>query len=279
MTSDLKQQIRGYTEYFVTTIEPVDVSDAARATGEDGSLEAVGPAGRRAPAWQRPWFVVVMAAVVVLVAVGGGALLIGGAGDGAPTTPSQLGTPATAVLDPSGPAEVLLGDEHVWPKTPRPGTPFDIAEAFASEVLGWDDSLIYVDPDADPSGPVWVRLDPRFDVVELVDLLAIPHPDGGRVIAEVGTPWAHGASVFPAPGQVSGSSVGLLRVRTAATAEVNVRLTDGRQVVVAADMGRDGVIVNRVDIPEITDPASIASVLVRYLDEAGAVVAVSGGSV
>jgi hypothetical protein len=113
---------------------------------------------------------------------------------------------------------------HVWPEQPRDATPTDLALAFAVEVLGWEEENTGASEgsEADPSGPVWVRLGTRVGFVEPTDVLTIPTSDGGRVIAEVTTaptgPQVPSLSVFPLPGQGSGSSVGLNRITEAAVA-------------------------------------------------------------
>ena len=72
MSTDLDTQIRGYADYFDTTLRPVEVDEVL---GRPVRLEPKPP--RRRPGWvDRPgWVVALVAGLVVLVFVGGAALI------------------------------------------------------------------------------------------------------------------------------------------------------------------------------------------------------------
>ena len=188
-----------------------------------------------------------------------------GGSTSAPTSGSEV----------SGLPPVLLGASHLWPEEPFVGQPSDVAAAFAVEVLGWDSPSANADPRADPSGDVWVRI-AQEGVAELVDVLTVPAPTGGRTLSQIGVPWAKGVSVDTLGTGQPGSRIGLIRVRDAEVAEVAIQLGDGSQVIVMAD--REDIGSGWLEVPGIPDPREIGSVLIRYLDAENRVIAATGES-
>lgn len=94
MTSDMETQVRNYTEFFVSTVDPItrdDVEQRSLGVG-DGLVRPIRPLPTTTP---RPgWLVAVVAAVAVLVLGGGGALLLRATG-------SETTVATTPIEDPS----------------------------------------------------------------------------------------------------------------------------------------------------------------------------------
>lgn len=194
---------------------------------------------------------------------------------GAPDLGGGSTSPPTSGSEVSGLPPILLGASHLWPEEPFVGQPSDVAAAFAAEVLGWDSPSVNADPRADPTGDVWVRI-AQEGVAELVDVLTVPAPTGGRTLSQIGVPWAKGVSVDTLGTGQPGSRIGLIRVRDAQVAEVAIRLGDGSQVIVMAD--REDIGSGWLEVPGIPDPREIRSVLIRYLDAENRVIAATGES-
>ncbi len=192
---------------------------------------------------------------------------------GPPTFVGGNEPPSKQGVDAFVPSPVLLGENHVWPEGPRAGQPTEIATAFAVEVLGWETPSARGDPRADPSGPVWVRLS-QEGIAALVDVLTVPAAGGGRVLVQIGVPWAKGIDLGMIEQGRPGSTISLIRVAGAETAELTIRLGSGSQVVVTAD--RNDIGNGRLEVRDISDPAEIASVLIRYVDSENRVIAATG---
>jgi len=223
--------------------------------------------------------VIVMAFVVTVISVGT-VVLWATAGESGPE-PGSVATSPTSDFTIELPG-VVLGDSHVWPETPRQGTPAELATAFAIEVLEWDDPAAIPDPDADASGPVWVSVTPRSEVVAFGHVLTVP-VEGGRVIIQVGNQFFTGGPVVGSIDGGTGTRIDVIRVQYSVGAEITIRLVDRTQVVVVDEfevIDEFGVTargISQIDIPQIPEPSDIASILVRYVDIAGDVNAVSGG--
>jgi hypothetical protein len=89
MTNDLRTQVRDYTEFFVSTVESIDLDEIReRPIGiGEGPVRPIRPLAPSSP--RRGWLVAVAAAAAVLVLVGGAALLLRVTGSDSPvaTTP------------------------------------------------------------------------------------------------------------------------------------------------------------------------------------------------
>jgi hypothetical protein len=218
--------------------------------------------------------VVVMAFVVTVISVG--AVAVWPTAGKSEPEPGSVATSPTSRFTIELPG-VVLGDSHVWPETPRQGTPAELATAFAIEVLEWDDPAAIPDPDADPSGPVWVNVNPRSEVVAFGHVLTVPVPEGGRVIIQVGNQFFTGGPVVGSIEGAAGTRIEVIRVQYSVGAEITIRLKDGTQIAVVEEFDENAAGIGQIDIPQIPEPSDIASILVRYVDIAGDVNAVSGG--
>ncbi len=134
MTSDLRTQIRDYTEFFVSTVESVDLDEIReRPIGiGEGPVRPIRPLAPSSP--RRGWPVAVAAAAAVLVLAGGAALLLRVTGSDSPvatTLPTDLlnewsrvphdepvfsgaGGGSMSSVTFGGPGLVAVGDGGVW---------------------------------------------------------------------------------------------------------------------------------------------------------------------
>lgn len=258
--SDLKTQL---STYFDAVVERVD-------TDEPSSTSAV----ELRPQWNRSgWMYAVAAAAVVILlgAISFWAL---------PHDPTLTNNPADTAdtKDPppgvSALPPVTLGVEHVWPETPSSLSSVQLAELFAQEALGWDSAGATEFSDAVPDGPAWLHIrQPGVD--ELVDVLTLPSTEGGRVIVEVGTPWKRGVDLRVLDG--GGVSITLLRIVEADSGQVVLRLADGTQEARSTAIDLSTTAPIRVEFPNVS-PETIGSILVRYVNGDGTVVAASGAT-
>jgi hypothetical protein len=213
------------------------------------------PSRDAAPRSHGPWRVAVAAAAAVLIVAAIPFWILGPGRDPAPAS--------TRV-------PVEIGIEYVWPDGGWPGTAADVAVAFATQVLGWPQVTPVPDPQADPDGPVWVRL--LVPGGSELSVLTVPRSADTREVLQIGAPpeiWLSEAGAVD-----DGPWLALRMVEGAATADVSIRLLGVRDAVGfrldAAEL--DG----QVDLPAI-DGRLIATVLVRYRDVAGTVIAATGG--
>ena len=176
--------------------------------------------------------------------------------------------------EPSALPLVRLGEGHVWPETPVDGSPTEVALAFASEVLSWDNATAIKDPEGDPSGPMWISLQ-HDGAIEPVKVLTSPMTDLGRVLVQVGVPSAMGLIAGAIEPGEPGSAVSLPHINGAVAAHLTLRLSDGKQLVVETAPG--DLEAGRVEIPNIEDPREIRTVLIRYFDDHDHVIAAIGG--
>ena len=181
-------------------------------------------------------------------------------------SPELTDTTAIVTTDAS---PVPLGADHLWPETPRNDTPSELAQDFATTVLGWQD---IDDPWAIefPDDVTWVRIQ-RADSPELVVVATTVSPDGNPVIVEAG----HGVDLSRT--ETGGTKVGLAMVPQASEGEIIVRMSDGSYEVKTVAFDPDNPSPVDTDLPQV-DPSSIVSVLIRYKDETGQVIRVYGTS-
>lgn len=181
-----------------------------------------------------------------------------------------IGVPAL-LLDSDGPATspLSLGVDYVWPDEGIEGGPIDVADAFATEVLGWADAAIAVEPGSDAGGPVWVDI--RQGDSQVLAVLTVPTSEGRRVLNQVGS--SRGLSlVVDGVGTETGQSLAIFPIEGAVEARLHVRLAGDRRLTI--DVGRDQLRDGRV---AIEDGAQIASALIVYRNGAGEVIGASGG--
>ena len=112
MTSDLKTQVREYTEFFVSTVEPVGLNEILDHLVGDEGVQPIGPMVADRPRGLR---VALLAAAVILIVVGGVTWLIRFGGDVEP------------VEEPS--VTTTLGEEPSTTTSVPQATPGDLAEA------------------------------------------------------------------------------------------------------------------------------------------------------
>ncbi len=96
MTTDLKSQVRDYTQYFASTVAPVEVPPSPRLSPP--------PMRRRYPAWAYA----IGTAVLVLLVIGGIALLVQRQ-DSTPPVVTQPDHPVTTTIPPTVPVDSLPG--------------------------------------------------------------------------------------------------------------------------------------------------------------------------
>lgn len=223
------------------------------AVGSDAA--PLGPHRGTPDSARAPWQVALVAVVVVLAVAAVPFWLLGPGRHGADSVSTQV--------------PVEIGIAYVWPDGGWPGSAADVATAFATEVLGWPDVTPVPDLQADPDGPVWVRL--LAPNRQELSMLTVPLAAGDRAVLQIGTPPSIELS---AAGDGDGPWIALRPLLGAVTADVSIRLLDEPDAIGwrldAAEL--DG----RVDQPDL-DPRLIATVLVRYRDAAGAVIAAAGG--
>ncbi len=211
------------------------------------------------------WRPVLVGAVAAMLVTVGTLVLFARVG----ASPSAS-APETSDLPP-----VSLGETHVWPETSRQGQPSELVVAFAKEVLGWQSPAAWPEAQVEASEPVWVRLSPERVGVPL-DVLTVPAPDGGRVLAEVRVAWGSTTKIRALSPDQPGSVIVLVGVGGAETAEVTMRLTGGRQIVLTAD--RSDIGNGRLEVPDVSDPQEIRTVLIRWIDGENRVIAATSSS-
>ncbi len=256
--TDIETIARGHagdTRLWLADIDPpaLGIGSTVTASVVERPRGALGSAGRR---WSSGWafaagFAAVIAVGVVMVALSLG----GGESDSAGV----------------GLSPVELGLGHIWPDEPGSSSPEALGAAFAVEVLGWDDATVERLQDSDPAGPVWVQVSAPGR--EPIDMLTAPQSGPGRVIMQIRMPPGHYAVV---PGELRGTGFGLVQPAGATHAEVTVRLIGSdTEIVFGADA--EDVEKGSVETSEIPDAQQVVTVLIRYLDNHGDVITVTGG--
>jgi len=227
--------------------------------------QAIGTTPRPVVAGRRAWGIA--ASVFVVVVTGG--ILIGTLSQPVPSASSTT-EPAPALGGPILPP-VELGVDHLWPPEPTSLSAPDLATLFVVETLGWDSSGSTQPPNQDPDGPLWSRLG-QPGVEELVDVITTPTPSG-PAISQVGPPWFTSIQISAlTPG---GTRIHLLRIGDDVTGEVTALLWDGTYIVVSKTIHVGIVDSTFVDLPDVR-PEDVRSVLIRYVDTDGKVIAANG---
>lgn len=255
---------------------------APAVTVEEVQQQAVGTR----PRTSSPRHPLALTAAVFLV------VLIGGLVIDQLTRSSSEPTPDGTLGGPILP-EVQLAPDHLWPIDPSVLSPIELGVDFAAQVLDWNSPSGGAFPAANQRGEFQTDGSPRLrgpeiaiedlsrvrigqpgDDEELLDLIIGPIEDG-QIVTEVGPPWFMG--VLIAPLDPEGTRITLLRIGDDVTGEVTVLLSDGTKVVVSARIELGVVDSTFVDLPMVR-PDSVRSVLIRYVDENGNVIAANGGS-
>jgi hypothetical protein len=172
---------------------------------------------------------------------------------------------------------VTLGVDQLWPESPSNLSPTALAVEFLNETLGWTLVASEEAPISEylhSAGERWLRLN-QSGIHEPADILLTPASGGGLVITEVGIPWAVGVDASALDS--GGTRVRLLRIADSAKGEVTMRLSDGRQVVGSTTPDLTSSSPVEVVFPD-ADPALVRSILIRYVNDEGTVIALNGAS-
>jgi len=224
------------------------------------AVESISPLIAR----RRPWGIAT--AIFLLVVVGGVLFNI----MSRPSTFAPSSTEPAAAL--SGPVlpPVQLGFDQLWPPRPTGSSVEVLAQQFAVDVLEWDSTAI-TEFELDPEETPRVHIHQQ-GVEELVDAI-FSSKNSGTVITEVGPPWFMGVQVSPL--DPDGTRIHLLRIGDDVNSEVTVLLSDGAYVVVSKTIDLGVIDSTFVDLPDVP-PEEVRSVLIRYVDEDGKVIAANG---
>jgi hypothetical protein len=167
---------------------------------------------------------------------------------------------------------VELGLGYVWSDPSGSSSPEALGAAFATQVLGWDQATVASTTEgALPTDPVWIQISQPGR--NPVDVLTTPNIEAGQVIIQIGASSTVGAVI---PGEAAGTRVGLTSYPDASSAQVTIRtFASDTEVELGAD-GQD-LVAGFVETTTVADPTEVATTLVRYLNDNGDVVGVSGG--
>lgn len=219
------------------------------------------------PPWPR---ILVGATVAILVIVGA----------------IWLGDRNTGLLDspPTAPAEIELARGDVlWPPLDMAGTPVSVAEAFAAEVLGWEDASVAqgaggrclaTEDENDPcSGTAVTIHQPGRDPLELL-MVSIGGTEDTELwaVAQVGVGYpTDRLDTLP----MGGSRIPLPPLERATSADVSIRLFEPNGTVTVSATTED---LSRGFVNSATtDPDQVLSVLLRYRNPSDQVVTAVGG--
>lgn len=194
--------------------------------------------------------------------------------------------PALDALSVPGPVELAVGDV-LWPAHDMTGTPSSAAEAFAREVLGWNQTaasetergtcLTFPSRNAEVCSETATAV--TLSQSGVASLQVIMNTIGG---SEKGQLWAVvqvGAGyttdrLQPAPD--SGTRIPLSAVEDAATVDIIMRIAFADDVVeVTGDV--EDLEAGYVETNVVPDPEEVLSVLIRYRDTNGHVITAVGG--
>ena len=146
MTSDLKTQVRDYTEFFVSTVEPVELDELLALPISHEAVLPIGPMGADRP---RALWVAMLAAAVILIVVGGLTWLTRPGGDVAPVEEPAVSTTVPELVSTTTATEVTPTTQ---PNVEIPTIPPPVGRiVFVSDcdavLFGRDQDLVMVDAD------------------------------------------------------------------------------------------------------------------------------------
>lgn len=247
-------------------------SSAEGASADVAVVSSTVQRRRRNPAWAAA------AAFALVLGIGlfVGWLLLPGSSDVADTD---------AAFTEPGPVALSAGDV-LWPAQDMTGTPTSVAEAFAVEVLGWNRAaatetergpcLTFPSQNTEscPLDATTVTLAQEgVDPLQLV-LYTIGQSDTGELwaVAQVGS----GYTVDLLESIDTGARIPLPGVEGAVQADITMRLADADNPVEVTAALTD-LEAGYVDTDLVSNPDQVLSVLIRYSDADGHVVAAAGG--
>ena len=146
MTSDLNTQIRDYTEFFVSTVEPVGLDEILALPISHEAVQPIEPIGVERP---RALWVAMLAAALILIVIGGVTLLTRLGEDIAPVEEPSV---STTVPEPVPTTTAIEATPTTQPDVEVPTSPLPVGRiVFVSDrdaVLGGlDQDLIAIDAD------------------------------------------------------------------------------------------------------------------------------------
>lgn len=179
-----------------------------------------------------------------------------------------IGVPAL-LLDSDGPTAtpLSLGVDHVWPDEGIEGGPIDVADAFATEVLGWADAAIAVEPGSDPEGAAWVVIDQQRSGPLVVE--TVPIGEDRTALSQVGSGiWL----VIDGLDTDDGRWIAFSDPQDAVEASLHVRMADGSWDLIHVE---SEVLRNQGRVA-VEDDNQVVSALVVFRDGSGEVIGASG---
>lgn len=180
-------------------------------------------------------------------------------------------TSATEDPDPDQDSRIQLGTTFLWTTPGRIESASDLAENFATEVLGWESPNIEEFGHADRK--TWVWIGDTTDEGRRVDLL-VAEQETGFVVLEAGLPRGHGVRLDSGVGAVI---VEPMRIGGAVNVEIVLRRSDGTHLVERREIDAAVVDSQRLELTgesmETTD-----SILVLHEDASGRVIGAAGTS-
>jgi hypothetical protein len=226
----------------------------------------------------------------LVAAIAGIAVLVAAVG----TSAWFLLGPGRSRQTPTAPPAVVLGTTYLWPQNPMPGSPAEVAAAFATQVLGWEGATITVEDAAAEIADLQIDwptpLPDEIPITEGQALVRIDHPsaaapvhltinqcgDSGWVVNDAVTRLTLNLGLGVSSGgagNVAGD-ISFPVVSGAAQEQVVVHLFgSGQQVLDSSSTEeKEGILTIPID-----DPYAVDTVLVRYLDARGIVIAAGGG--
>lgn len=191
----------------------------------------------------------------------------------------------TETFSAPGPVELATGDV-LWPAQDMTGTPSSTAEAFAVEVLGWNQAaasetergtcLTYPSRNTEfcsTDATTVTLVQDGVDPLELV-LDTIGGNETGRLwaVAQVGS----GYTTDRLKSVDTGTRIPLPRVEEAVEADITMKLANVDDLV-EVEAASAALEAGYVDTELVSDPGEVLSVLVRYRDSDGHVITAAGG--
>lgn len=179
--------------------------------------------------------------------------------------PAGEGDPGGEPIEPT----TRLGVDAIWPEPLDDAGPEAVAQRFASEVLGWGNPPLTVDPEAAADGPTWVTID--GGTAPDVELLVVPFGDRGWGAVQIG----EATSISVAERPVGWTQIGIHQIPGAARVVIQIADLSGETQAWEAGLTNyaepTSIVLHDVDIEQI------ATVLVLYNDLMGRTLAVHGG--